>query len=52
MLDRHWTEISKRMGFEVKPTPDFTFTKVLEMGLLKEIDYCVEIGEKAAKVLF
>lgn len=50
MMDRHWSDITKRMGFDVKPTPGFTFTKALEMGLMKEVDYCVEVGERAAKV--
>lgn len=49
MNDRHWGEISKRVGFPVKPSEGFTFTKVLEMGLLDHVDVCVEVGEKAAK---
>lgn len=51
MMDRHWNDITKRMGFDVKPALDFTFTKALEIGLMKEVDYCVEVGERAAKVL-
>ena len=50
MQDRHWAEITKRMGFDVKPNVEFTFTKALEMGLMKEVDFCVEVGERAAKV--
>lgn len=38
------------MGFEVKPTPDFTFTKALDLGLMKIVDFCVDVGERAAKV--
>jgi len=34
MKERHWEEISRRVGFAVKPDEDFTFTKVLELGLL------------------
>lgn len=49
MQDRHWAEITKRMGFDVKPNVEFTFTKALEMGLMKEVDFCVEVGERAAK---
>lgn len=33
----------------MKPYEGFTFTKVLEMGLIKNVDDCVEIGERAAK---
>jgi dynein heavy chain len=47
MTERHWGEISKRVGFDVKPQEGFTFTKVLEMGLLDHVDVCVEVGEKA-----
>lgn len=40
------------MGFEIKPTSDFTFTKALDIGLMKIVDYCVEVGERASKVNF
>lgn len=33
MYDRHWEQISEAVGFEVKPTEDFTFTNILDMGL-------------------
>ena len=49
MTERHWGEISNKVGFEVKPTEGFTFTKVLEMNLMDHVDVCVEIGEKASK---
>lgn len=25
MFDRHWKQISEKVGFEVKPNDDFTF---------------------------
>lgn len=49
MKERHWEQVSAKVGFEVRPTEGFTFTKVLEMGLIKYVDDCVEIGERAAK---
>ncbi|KAL4427402.1 hypothetical protein ABPG74_009674 [Tetrahymena malaccensis] len=49
MKERHWQDISNKIGFEVKPTPDFTFTKVLDLGLMKIVDHCVDVGERAAK---
>lgn len=49
MYDRHWEEISQKVGFEVKPTEDFTFTKILDMGLLNNVEKCIEVGEKASK---
>jgi len=33
----------------VKPTEDFTFTKILDMGLLNNVEKCIEVGEKASK---
>jgi dynein heavy chain len=49
MKDRHWQQVSDKVGFPVKPDEGFTFSKVLEMGLMKNVDACVEIGERAAK---
>jgi dynein heavy chain, axonemal len=49
MKDRHWEQISKAVGFEVKPHEGFTFTKVLELGLMDYVEVCCEIGERAAK---
>jgi hypothetical protein len=35
---------------EIQPEDDeFTFRKILQLGLLKHVDACVEIGEKASK---
>jgi len=33
----------------VKLHAEFTFNQVLEMGLMKEVDFIVEIGERAGK---
>ena len=41
--------MSQKAGIEVKPVPGFTFTKALEMGLMKIVDDCMEIGERAYK---
>lgn len=49
MYARHWEQISKVVGFHVEPTPGFNFQRVLELGLMKHIEPCVEIGEMAAK---
>lgn len=49
MTDRHWEQISSKVGFDVKPTDDFTFGKVIDMGLIKHPEVCIEIGEKASK---
>jgi dynein heavy chain len=50
MKERHWAEVQKLIGQPIDPTdPDFTFEKILQIGLLKHSDACVEIGEKASK---
>lgn len=50
MKDRHWSEVSKLAGVQIDPEdPEFTFRKMLSMGLLKHVDACTEIGEKASK---
>lgn len=49
MKDRHWEQISEKVGFPVKPDESFTFQSALDMDLLKHSEVCVEIGEKAAK---
>lgn len=49
MKDRHWEEISKKVGIQIKPgdDPNFTFTKVLEFGLMDHLEYCIDTGERA-----
>ena len=51
MLDRHWDMVSKVMGIEppIRPDDNFTFERVLEMGLMEKVDKIVEIGETAGK---
>jgi dynein heavy chain, axonemal len=49
MKDRHWQQVSEKVKFEVKPTEGFTFTKLLDMGLMAYVEDCCEIGERAGK---
>ena len=49
MKERHWKQISDKVGFEVAPDEDFTFQKALDMGLMKNLDAAIEVGEKAYK---
>lgn len=49
MKERHWTAISEKVGFEVKPYEGFTFNNCIEMELHKFSDICVDIGERAGK---
>lgn len=49
MVDRHWEQISTKVGFEVKPDAEFNFKKVIDMGLINFPDICIEVGERASK---
>lgn len=50
MMKRHWQQVSDKVGFEVNPQADnFTFTTILDLGLLQHTDTCVEVGERANK---
>ena len=49
MKERHWEQISELMGFPVAPGEGFNFAKVLELGLMKNVDQIVEVGERASK---
>lgn len=41
--------MSEKLGKEVKPTPGFTFTKAIDMGMMRIVEDCMEIGERAYK---
>jgi dynein heavy chain len=49
MQERHWQELSKAVGFDIRPDADFTLTTVVEKGMLKHTELCEDVGEKAAK---
>ncbi len=49
MKERHWQTITDKVGFKVEPSEDLTFPKLLDMDLMKYIDLCCEVGERAAK---
>jgi dynein heavy chain, axonemal len=42
MKDRHWAEVSKLAGQEIDPlAEEFTFKKIVELGLMQHVDACV-----------
>jgi len=49
MYERHWDQVSEGVGFDIRPTENFTFTTVIEKGLEKHIPLCEEVGEKASR---
>lgn len=34
MVDRHWDEISKEVGFDIRPVEGFTLNSVIDMGMV------------------
>ena len=49
MKDRHWDQISDKVKFDIRPVEGFTLTSVIDAGMLKYLDVCEEVGEKAYK---
>ena len=50
MKERHWNAISSGAGFKVDPNIEgFCFQECLNMGLIKHVDLCVDVGERASK---
>ena len=49
MKERHWDQLSDKVKFDIRPTEEFTLTTVINKGLLKHLDACEEVGEKAYK---
>lgn len=42
MKERHWAEVSKLANLEIDPSQeDFTFKKIVELGLMKHVEPCV-----------
>lgn len=49
MRDRHWKQISATLNLPVRPSPEFTLTSAIDMGLLDHIDEIQEVSELASK---
>jgi dynein heavy chain len=49
MKDRHWDQISDKVGFDIRPDEEFTLQKVIDKGMLKHVEICEEVGERAYK---
>lgn len=49
MKDRHWDQISEKVGFDIRPSEGFNLTTVINAGMLNNIEVCEEVGEKAYK---
>lgn len=49
MRNRHWEQLSEKLGIVIKPKPTLTFTKCIELGLQQHIETITSIAEIAAK---
>jgi dynein heavy chain, axonemal len=49
MKERHWDQISEKVGFDIRPAEGFNLTAVIDAGMLKYIEVCEEVGERAYK---
>ncbi|GFS18450.1 dynein heavy chain 1, axonemal [Elysia marginata] len=49
LRQRHWDAMSAEIGVKLKPSPNLTFTKCLEMKLEHHIDVIAKVSEVAAK---
>lgn len=49
MKERHWDNLSAKVGFEIKPTENFTYQNCIDMKLADYSEIIVDVGEKASK---
>ena len=49
LVDRHWQEIHEKTKIDCSPREGFTFKHILDAGMLKYLEICQEVGEKASK---
>ena len=47
LKDRHWEEIKEKTGIDCTPREGFTFNHILEAGMIKHLEICSDVGEKA-----
>lgn len=46
---RHWVEIYNKTGIDCTPRENFSFNDILKKGMLDNLNFCQDIGEKASK---
>lgn len=50
MNERHWKAISQEINKNIKwKDAEFTFKKILDLGLMNHLEFCLDQGEKAGK---
>jgi len=49
LKDRHWRELNIKTGIDCTPRDNFTFKNILDAGMMKNLEICQDIGEKASR---
>lgn len=49
MRDRHWEQISDTLKLNIRPSPDFTLSSAIDMGLLNHLEQIQDVSELASK---
>lgn len=49
LQDRHWKELLEKTKIDCTPREGFTFKHILDAGMMKYLEICQDIGEKASK---
>jgi dynein heavy chain len=49
LRDRHWEKISEIVGFTIRPSPELTLQKILDMNLAEYLPKFEQISEAASK---
>lgn len=47
LKDRHWEEIKKETNIDCTPREGLTFKEIIDNGMLKHLEACIDVGEKA-----
>jgi dynein heavy chain len=49
MQERHWDQLTAKVGFDVRPCEGFTLTTLVDKGVMNHTEIAEEVGERAAK---
>lgn len=49
MKERHWANISEKLGFSLEPDASFTFQTVLELNLVDHLEAICKVSESATR---
>jgi dynein heavy chain, axonemal len=49
LKDRHWRELNEKTKIDCSPRDNFTFKNILDAGMMKFLETCQDVGEKALR---